>query len=59
MRAGANLAILVFIIVAILHLMRLVNEVSIVIDGWIVPQWASIIGVIIPITIAWMLWKDR
>jgi hypothetical protein len=59
MRTGVNLAIFVFVIVAILHLMRLVDEVNIVIDGWIVPQWASIIGVIVPVTIAWMLWKDR
>ncbi len=59
MRAGINLAIVIFVIVAILHSMRLVDQVSIVIDGWVVPQWASIIGVIIPITVAWMLWKDR
>ncbi len=59
MRTGSNFAILVFIIVAIAHFLRLYKGVSITIGDWSVPQWASILGIIVPGAIAWLLWKER
>ncbi len=58
MRTGSKLAILVFTIVAIAHFLRLVNDISITVGNWSAPQWVSIVGVFVPATIAWMLWKE-
>ena len=59
MKAGSILAILVFIIVAIAHLVRLSDGIIVTVGDWTVPQWVSIVGVIVPGTIAFMLWKER
>lgn len=59
MRAGSILAILVFFIVAAAHLYRLVNEIAVTAGDWVVPQWASVVGIIVPMAIAFMLWKER
>jgi len=58
MKTGSKLAILVFSIVAILHLLRMVFGVSLTTGSWLVPQWISVIGVVGPGVIAWMLWKE-
>ncbi len=59
MKAGSVLAILVFIIVAIAHLVRLSDGIVVTVGDWTVPQWVSIVGVLVPGTIAFMLWKER
>ena len=58
MKTGSKLAILVFSIVAILHLLRIVFGVGLTIGSWSAPQWISVLGVIGPGIIAWMLWKE-
>jgi len=59
MRTGSNFAILVFTIVAVAHFLRFYNKVSITIGDWSVPQWVSILGIIVPGAIVWLLWKER
>lgn len=59
MKTGTKLAILVFTIVVIAHLLRLVTGTDIIIGDWNAPQWVSIVGAIIPGAIAWMLWKGK
>jgi len=58
MKIGSKLAIIVFSIVAILHLLRMVFDVSLTIDSWLVPQWVSVLGVVGPGVIAWLLFKE-
>jgi hypothetical protein len=36
---------LIFFLVAVLHLVRLVGQWDIVIDGWQFPMWASVIAI--------------
>lgn len=59
MKTGSTLAILVFIIVAIAHLLRLSSGISVTVGDWNVPQWVSIVGAIVPGAIAFLLWKER
>jgi len=59
MRAGSTLAILVFVAVAIAHLMRLNDGIVVIVGDWNVPQWVSIVGIMVPAAIAFMLWKER
>ncbi len=58
MKTGTKLAIAVFIIVAISHLLRLVYAVDLIIGSWNAPMWVSVPGVIGPAAIAWMLWRE-
>ena len=58
MKIGSKLAILVFTIVAIAHLIRLINGTNITVGEWILPQWASVVGVAGPAIIAGLLWKE-
>ena len=58
MKTGSLLAVIVFILVAIAHLMRIVSGTEIVIGGNNIPQWISVVGVVVPGLIAWLLWKE-
>lgn len=49
----------VFAVVALLHLWRLIAGAEVTIDGWIVPMWASYIGLILPGALAFLLWKEQ
>ena len=58
MNTGSLLAIIVFVLVAVAHLLRMVSGTVVVIGGVDIPQWVSALGVIVPGLIAWMLWKE-
>jgi len=58
MKTGSKLAIAVFGIVAILHLLRLVYATDMTIGSWNVPMWVSVLGAIGPGAIAIMLWRE-
>lgn len=58
MKTGSMLAMLLFILVAIAHLLRLVNGIEVTVGGWDVPEWVSVGGVIVPAAIAYMLWRE-
>lgn len=58
MNTGSLLAIIVFVLVAVAHLLRMVSGTVVVIGDIDIPQWASALGVIIPGFIAWMLWME-
>jgi len=58
MKTGSLLAMLLFILVAIAHLLRLVNGIEVTVGGWDVPEWVSVGGVIVPAAIAYMLWRE-
>ncbi len=59
MKTGPRLAMIVFIAVALAHLLRLIDGTEVTIGGWPVPAWASVVGVVVPAAIAWLLWRDR
>jgi len=58
MKIGSKLAIIIFTLVAIAHLLRLVGDVSMIVGGYVVPQWVSVVGFIVPGYVAWLLWKE-
>lgn len=59
MKTGSMLAILLFTLVAITHLVRLVIGIEATVEGWNVPQWVSVPGFLIPAAIAVLLWRER
>ncbi len=58
MKTGAKIAIIIFLVIAVAHLLRLVFLVPISAGGASVPQWISIFGVAVPLLVAWLLWKE-
>lgn len=58
MKTGAKIAIVVFLLVALAHLLRLIFLVPITAGATTVPQWISLFGVVVPLLVVWLLWRD-
>jgi hypothetical protein len=58
MKSGAKIAIIIFLLVAFAHLLRLVFLIPVTAGGWSVPQWISLFGVAVPLLVAWLLWRE-
>ena len=58
MKIGSRLAFIIFILVALAHLLRLVFGVDVVIGDWDAPLWISVLGTVVPALIAWQLWRE-
>ena len=58
MKTGTKLAIILFALVAIAHLLRLIGSISMTVGEFGVPQWISVFGVIVPGLVAYLLWKE-
>lgn len=58
MKTGSKLAVSLFTLVAIAHLLRLIYGVDLTVGDWHAPEWVSVVGVIVPGGIAWLLWKE-
>ncbi|HBG91945.1 MAG: hypothetical protein A2X54_09935 [Nitrospirae bacterium GWF2_44_13] len=58
MKPFTKIAIAVFSLVAVLHLLRLVFGLEVVIDGVIIPFWVSVIGFIAAGVLAVLLWRE-
>lgn len=50
-------ALIIFSLVAFMHLLRLIFKVEVIIGGKIIPFWVSVLGVIIPLSLA--IWIVR
>ena len=59
MKIGSKLAILVFTIIAIAHLLRLITGIDVTVGEWSLPQWVSVLGFLGPAIIAGLLWKEN
>ena len=58
MKPFTTIAAVIFTVMALAHLYRLVRPFALVIDGCSLPQWLSIIGVLVPAGLALMLWRE-
>lgn len=58
MKTGSLLAFIVFVVVALAHLARLVYGAEVIVAGTVIPQWVSVVGLIVPTLIAFLLWKE-
>lgn len=59
MKTGSLIAIILFALVAIAHLVRLINATEVTVGETVVPIWVSGLGVIVPALVAFMLWRER
>jgi len=58
MRPFTTAAILVFALIALLHLYRLIKPFPVVVGGTAVPQWISALGLIVAGGLALMVWRE-
>jgi len=58
MKPFTTLAAVLLGIVALAHLYRIVAPFEVTVDGQAVPQWVSIVGVIVAGGLAAMLWRE-
>ena len=58
MKTGTLLAIIVFTIVAVAHLLRLVDGTQILVGSTTIPMWVSVPGALLPGLIVVLLWME-
>jgi hypothetical protein len=58
MKPFTSLAILFFALIALVHLYRLVRPFGVTVGSMAVPQWASVIGALVPALLALMVWRE-
>ena len=59
MKPFTTIAIAIFSLICLVHILRLVYGLDITIGGWVVPRWVSAPGAIITGGLAYLLWKER
>jgi hypothetical protein len=52
------MAIGIFALICLAHIVRLGYGLDITIGGWVVPLWVSVPGAIVTGGLAFMLWKE-
>ena len=58
MKPASLLAVFVFSLVAVTHLLRLVLQTEVLVGGAIVPMWVSVVGLIVTGALALALWRE-
>jgi hypothetical protein len=58
MKPITNLAIAIFILIAVMHLMRLVFGWGVTLNGLVIPMWVSVMALLIAGALAYFLWRE-
>jgi hypothetical protein len=58
MKPFATLAIAIFILIAVVHLLRLVYGWEATVNNLVIPMWVSVVGLLIAGTLAYFLWRE-
>ena len=58
MKPFTVIAIVVFAIVSLSHLLRYVLGWEVIINAVAIPMWVSVLGFVIPGVLAFMLWRE-
>lgn len=58
MKPATLLAVVLFSLVAVAHLLRVIFQVEVVVDGAAMPMWISVVGFVVPGLLALALWRD-
>jgi hypothetical protein len=58
MKLFTNFAIAIFILIAVMHLMRLVFGWEVTINDLVIPMWVSVMGLLLAGALAYFLWRE-
>jgi hypothetical protein len=53
-----TVAVVLFALMSLAHLLRLLFDWEVTVDGMVVPKWASGLGLVITAWLALMLWRE-
>jgi hypothetical protein len=53
-----TVAVVLFALIALVHLLRLLLGWEVTVNGMVVPEWASGLGLVITAWLASMLWRE-
>jgi protein-S-isoprenylcysteine O-methyltransferase Ste14 len=56
---AVNFAAILFAVVSIAHLLRIVFDVPVTVADESIPMWVSVIGVVVPGMLAWLLFRNH
>ena len=58
MKPGSIIAIALFSLAALGHLLRIVFSLHVTVETTAVPMWVSVVGTIVPAAVAFKLWRE-
>ncbi|MDH3846069.1 MAG: hypothetical protein OES69_19175 [Myxococcales bacterium] len=58
MKPASLLAVLVFSLVAVAHLLRLIDQTEVLVGGASIPMWVSVVGLVVTGGLAVTLWRE-
>lgn len=58
MKPFTTIAVAIFTIVAVVHVLRILLGWEVVVGGTVMPMWASYLGLIIAGGLAFFLWRE-
>ncbi|HEX9156464.1 MAG TPA: hypothetical protein VF827_00505 [Syntrophales bacterium] len=58
MKPFTTIAIAIYSLICLVHIVRLVVGLDITVGGWAIPLWVSVPGAIVTGGLAFMLWKE-
>ena len=58
MKPFTTIAAVIFALIAIVHLVRLFTGWEVIVSGFVVPGWASLVGLVVAAGLAVMLWRE-
>lgn len=58
MKPFTAIAVVIFALVAVVHLIRLFTGWEVVVNGFVVPVWASLVGLVVAGGLAVMVWRE-
>lgn len=59
MKPATQIGVILFALVALAHLLRLLFGVEITVGGWTAPMWVSVLGVLVPGAVAFLIVKEH
>jgi hypothetical protein len=59
MKPFTTTAIAVFLLIALMHILRLVLGWEVTVNTVIIPMWVSVLGLVIAAGLAWLLWVEN
>jgi hypothetical protein len=58
MKPGSLVAIILLELVALAHLLRIFLGLQVTVGATEIPMWVSVVGVIVPGAVAYLLWRE-
>ncbi|MET0885236.1 MAG: hypothetical protein ABWX92_02205 [Mycetocola sp.] len=58
MKPFTTIAVVVFLLVALLQLLRVLSGWEVTVNGMAIPIWASVVALVVAAALAIMLWRE-